>query len=509
MANYVVRPTSSVSGSGLTASAGTVLGCVGDNSDTTFVYNPGSTTKRYEFGLGAPSIAADEYVARVGYSMRTKSASTTPNYTVGSVVYRSTDSLPGVSTMYADSPSFTTAEVAYSNVSWSVADCASLRQSLYDGRSSSSWARTDHADIWATIYTIKRATATSANFTSSASKPTFSVSVTATIDWEATASEMQFRVIEHQVWIESGGTAPGTGTFVGTIAVTSEWTASGTQNFFVQFDRAIANGTYKFYVRAIRRRANGASSADTIGAWSTGYTLTQSVTLPTAPTVSATYDQTNDRVQVSVTPVTTSGYTTPTMDVERTIDGGTTWTTIRGGSDVAGTFGSASTFYDYEAPRGVTLQYRANVTALYTSSGFYNTSSYSTTATGSITADTWNLKVPENAALNDIDVNVVNQPGEEVSEDLGVFRPLDRRYPVIVAGTLSGWDGDLNIITTTAAEWTALKAVIESQKVLLLESPFGWAKYIRLVGGAKTAIAGTPTAPRRTVAVAYVETTAP
>ena len=171
-------------------------------------------------------------------------------------------------------------------------------------------------------------------------------------------------------------------------------------------------------------------------------------------------------------------------------------------------FASAVTVYDYEMPRGVSTIYRARVNAYSvgypTSSAFVNSSS----ATVTLNAE-WAIKSPTTPALNVNAVEVVDTPTEELTEDLGVFRPLDRRYPVVVAGQLGGYDGTLCIYTTTSAEWTAIRGLLESQQVLYLESGFGWSKYIRLVSGARVEIMGTTNAPRRKIEVSYVEVSAP
>lgn len=170
-------------------------------------------------------------------------------------------------------------------------------------------------------------------------------------------------------------------------------------------------------------------------------------------------------------------------------------------------FASSITVYDYEMPRGISVSYRARMIA--TAGTISNVGAYSAGNSGSVTATNWNLKCPENSAINDLDINVVGQPTEDMSESVGVFRPLDRRYPIVVSGSLGSWDGSLEIITLTAAEWTSLITLLEVQKVLLLESPFGWSKYIRIVGGVRTKISGTPTAPRRHIVFDYVQTIAP
>lgn len=171
-------------------------------------------------------------------------------------------------------------------------------------------------------------------------------------------------------------------------------------------------------------------------------------------------------------------------------------------------FIATATVYDYEMPRGTSISYRSRVNAY--SVGYPTSSPYSSSSSSSIPVNAeWALKAPLTPTLNVSTLEVVDTPTEELTEDLGVFRPLDRRYPVVVAGQLGGYDGTLCIYTTTSAEWTSVKALLESQQVLYLESGFGWSKYIRLVSGARVEIMGTTNAPRRKIEVSYVEVSAP
>lgn len=184
-----------------------------------------------------------------------------------------------------------------------------------------------------------------------------------------------------------------------------------------------------------------------------------------------------------------------------------TWTGAANASTSVAVDHAPLSFYDYESPRGVTVWHRARISA--TLNGAPITSGPSGLLSSLLSADGWNLKVPETSALNVINTSVVGTISENINEDLGVFRPLDRRFPVIDAGTMTGWDGELRLNTSTASEWSAIQDVIEAQKVLLLESPFGWSKYIRIVNGAKVSTLGTPTAPFRSVTMSYVETDSP
>lgn len=200
-------------------------------------------------------------------------------------------------------------------------------------------------------------------------------------------------------------------------------------------------------------------------------------------------------------------YSSPYVTVERSHDGGVTWESVRGLTALGVSFGAATIRYDYEAERGEVVYYRARISA-YTG-GVLNTSANTPNASVTLTETTWNLKCPQAPDLNFIGITVLAKPTEEISEDLGIFRPDGRRYPVVVSGTLTGWDGEITVMTDNAADWAKVKALVEAQAVLFLESPFGWSKYIRLSQGAKTTIEGTVTTQRRSASLAYVETSSP
>lgn len=512
MATYILRPTAVYNNGGGTtpSAAATVLTNIGDNSDTTSVTNSANGYIYWTFTLPTPSVAGDEFVCRIGQSIRWSSTGTTDAY-VGGVIYRQgVDPTPaGIPVVNAkNQATAVSTELGYILANGSSTWVTPKIKYRWTSQRTSTNTPVTY-DVWGTIYTLKNATATPAATTwSTSTYPTVNVDLTATIDWEAGTFDWQnLRKVTADVRIESGGTGVGTGTLVATGTTDSLFTATGTNTVSVAIGTSIANGTYKIYARAIRHRENETSiGADQYGAWSTAATLTMSMTPPNAPTMTLTADQTLDRMAIAVTPVTSSGYTSPTFDVERSYDNAT-WTNVRGCTGVAGTFGSATTVYDYEALRGVTVYYRAHVSAI--SGTVLSTSGYSSTLSATINTIDWNVKCPENSALNMYSALVTGSPSEQLNEDLGIFQAIDRKYPVIVAGTLGGWDGELTIQTATSSDWSTLKALLESQKILLLESPFGTSKYIRSIGKPTVAISGTSSAPRRTVSISFIETDAP
>ena len=513
MATYKVLPTSVVEKSGvLTPSANaTIVTNLSDSSDTTVVTNSGAKVAKYVFGLQTPSVPADEFVARVGASLRWK-GNTAGSYTVGARVYRSTDNKPaGAFTLTPNiTTGFTTTETGYTSVDWPVADMSKLRALWVDNRAKSSWATVQHAELFGTVYTIKHATAVPQNVTESSSVfATIPVDVTAVIDWETDALEWQNLLnVTVEVRVESGGTGVGTGVLVASKSATSFFQVSGTETINVPLTTALANGAFKVYARALRYRDDGLVRADQYGAWSSAATLTMAAPLPTAPTFAVEVKPLASAVKLTVTPVATSGYTTPLMTVERSDDDGATWQPVRFASRVPATFGAASIIYDMEAPRATVVKYRSRVAA--TLSGvFVNDSLWSTTQIATVPANGWTMKELANPSHNFVDVVVVGEPSEGIEEDVGVFRPLGRKYPVIVNGTISGWDGQVSVICNTATEWESLRTIIESREVVLLESPFGWSKYVRIMTGVQSVMSGTYTTPRRAVNLSYLEVARP
>ena len=518
MATYIFRPNGYYGGSPYTVTNATsnadMATKLGDNSDTTSVSHSNTVPLQSYFTTAGVTVASDEFIVRVGNSMRVSGSGIAPNtngVAVGVQAWRTIDNPPtNITVQNLAVTSTVTYEVSQTLVQWSRADVASgARITWQDGRNAPTQVTTYTYDIWGTLYTIKQATATPSLVNSTASYVTVPVTLAATIDWESSASDAsKLRRVDYEVRIESGGTGAGTGTLVSSTTGYYQFTATGSQVVNVTMPDAIANGSYKIYARAYRWRDSQTTPlADQYSAWSTAATLTQSVTLPNAPLITTSIDQPNVHATITVTPQTSTGYTSPLIDIQRSDDGGTTWTNVRNGYGIAGAFGTGYSVDDYEAARGVSVLYRARVRA--TNTGVQNASAWAN-ATGLTLTDTnWNLKVPENSALNMYSVRVVNDPSETLTEDLGVYRPLDRRYPVVVAGQLGGWDGKLEIVTATSAEWAALKAILEAQKVLLLESAFGWNKYIRITGGADATMLGSATAPRRRVDLTYVQTTAP
>ncbi len=180
---------------------------------------------------------------------------------------------------------------------------------------------------------------------------------------------------------------------------------------------------------------------------------------------------------------------------------------MRGATSLAGTFATKATLYDYEAPRGAGahLPRRDRGDDL----DQQLVSVYATSRRGgTLSCSGWNLKCPLDPALNALDVLVDKDPEWSQSEDAAVFRPVGRRYPVVVSMSLGGADGSLSVTCHTDAEWAALEALRDYAGTLLLESPYGWARYVRILSRSWTET-GAPEAARRRVTFSFLEVEAP
>lgn len=511
MSTFVIRPTSLTSriGSTTPSTAATVVSYLSDNSDTTFVtHNEANGPLRCAFNLAAPTIPANEFAARLGWSIRYK-GDVNGLYTIGANVIRPNEDPSGYPAIRPNSSAaFTTTQLAYKVTNWPNTDFSSLQYYWYSNRYTGTNA-VEHAELFATVYTLQKATATPQGKTETQSVfPTIAVDTAVVLGWESSTFDWQnLRKVTVELRVKQGGVSADDGTLISQTTATFNATATGTTTLQIQVPDALQNGTYKVYARALRYRESTEISSDQYGAWSSAATLTMNTPVPAAPTVTATADQAIDRVTINVTPVATTGYLNPFIYLQRSDDGGVSWVPVRNAFSIAGSFGAPTTFYDFEAPRGQSVEYRAYVEA--SKSGFINQGLYSTHQAVVLTVDKWNLKAPLNLGIDAIGINVIGKPEESMQEDMGIFRPLNRKYPVVVSGTISSWDGTLTVQTRSNLEWQTLKAIVESQKVLYLESAFGWSKYVRLTNGAKAALAGTSSFPIRTVNLQYVEVSKP
>ncbi len=207
---------------------------------------------------------------------------------------------------------------------------------------------------------------------------------------------------------------------------------------------------------------------------------------------------------------TPGGYTSMTALVERSDDGGTTWTAVYGGPFTIDAATETYQILDYEASRGSqtvggTPEYRAKAIAMNTANGLTISSDYTTPVTVATTNDgQWWLKSLVNPALNVSRVRVKENVPYKIEEEVGVFYPLGTGPAVVVHGDLHGENGSLQIITRGPAERTALDLLVGRQDTLFLQDQQGYGKRIQWVGRARV-LEGTATPENSTYSLDYVQ----
>lgn len=180
---------------------------------------------------------------------------------------------------------------------------------------------------------------------------------------------------------------------------------------------------------------------------------------PAVPTINATAESSAGRIRVDVTAVAGDA-TTEAIDIERSYDGGATWTLVE---RVTGT----ATVYDYSAPNGVVATYRAR--SLHNYGGLFAFSAWAQdTATWS--SSSWWLKDPTDPTAS-LEVRLrtfgsVTRPARQ-----GDFQPLGAAFPIVVRDTAGSARGVLTIAIDTAAERDAIEALLSALPIVLVQGP--------------------------------------
>lgn len=261
----------------------------------------------------------------------------------------------------------------------------------------------------------------------------------------------------------------------------------------------LANDTYRAYVRA----AKDVNSAPFYSAWDYEQFVIN-VVPPATPTVTAAFSTVSNAVTVTATAgALAGGYTSHVVDISRSADGGLTWDDVRSGTSLVPNGSLQVTVVDYEAPRGGTVLYRART--IGTNATDQVPSAYSTVSSVSVTNDgKWWLKAVRRPAINMGGVRVTGDLPVEVSQEAAVFKPIGATRSIVVVGNEHGDDGSLDMFTTGNAEWEQLRELLTHTSTLLLQSPFGEQKLIRISKRSFTTT-GVAANPTRRISVDYVE----
>lgn len=259
----------------------------------------------------------------------------------------------------------------------------------------------------------------------------------------------------------AGGFDPATSTATTEIGSSAGYPAGADSSW--QVAAILPNDTYRAYVR-VAQTVNGAAH------WSAfAYSeFTINVALPAVPTLTLTPDNANGRIRVQAADNTGTA-TTDYLFLERSLDSGTTWTPVRLAATDPDPLTPDADVYDYEAPNGATMQYRARAAHSYTGVLAY---SAWTTGSASWSSNDWWLKHPNQPELN-MTVRVRSFKTVQRAGRQGVLQPLGATVPVVVSDTRESTKGSVTVRLDSTSEQDAVDALLDTVGTLLLQSPAG------------------------------------
>lgn len=244
----------------------------------------------------------------------------------------------------------------------------------------------------------------------------------------------------------------------------------GEDNSVLCTTRLANSGTFRAYVKVAHRLSNGGTLW---GPWDFN-DFTTNYTAPAAPTLTASAH--NERVMLTLTPP--AGPWTPDIDyfmIERSLDGGVTWSTFRYGTAVLSTglpdLTTPQILYDYEVPYYTTVQYRAF--SVSTDLGFDLLSVASATASVSISQQAIWLKDPIDATLNTAFPEEGGWLSKTKARQRTFHRPLGRSKPVVTRGTIDAYAFSIVFTVIGSTKWDKLIALLNNQRTLYIQTPKG------------------------------------
>lgn len=280
--------------------------------------------------------------------------------------------------------------------------------------------------------------------------------------------------------------------------------------------------TYRAYVRAAKLLGGDQYH---YSSWALA-TFTISITPPAAPVLDAVGAE-NEAGRIAITISHPGGSPAASyLTVEYSDDAGASWANVRNAGQIAapnppvggsatdpytasylatygtlvpGTAGSV-TVYDHEAPPLAVRQYRARALAL--SAGLIIAGPNSATNSGRFEPRLWWLKDPSDPTLN-LEIPVLGPDSSELDEPAAEFAALGRARPIILADDL---DDDLpehsehTLLVRGADPYARVRRLLVAQRILLLQSPFGDHRYVRIIAR-RVSRTLTPTNPRREITI--------
>lgn len=298
---------------------------------------------------------------------------------------------------------------------------------------------------------------------------------TPTILWTYSDAESEPQEACHlRIFTDAVASGPGFNPLTSQSAYDSTLVYANIRRIDIPVEQLLPPGAYVAYLRATDTGSNSRWSD-----WATR-NFTVYYTIPPPATLTATPDQANARVNLVIGWPTGSSQ----VEVQRSADGGSTWETLRWGRFAVSPTAGSVLIFDYEAPLGIDLLYRARAIvssgappALITRITNWSAS------TAPVTLDVgWWLTDPYQPIGNNVRVCPRWENLESKSRERVAFHePLGRDRAVWTADTVLGEEIDLRLRFRSEAEYQAFEALRRRQVTLLLRSDMpGVQWYVRL-----------------------------
>lgn len=239
-------------------------------------------------------------------------------------------------------------------------------------------------------------------------------------------------------------------------------------------------GTFRAFLRAADE-----NSAGRFGGWTyVAFTISNhNGDDPETPTVVVETDEDNARIRLRIGSTPNAVHLTPEQyDVQRSADGGVTWTTVVGSPFLRQA--ATTIVYDRFCPREQALSYRVRSRRLDTTS-FYPVgypegdtffSPWVTSLTVALTSDgnSWLQAADDTDGSLDLAFTQVGTLFDlESSEDQSVFYAESREDPIIFGGTVHLRVGTLTLVLTDDLQWEQFQQLRALRGKLLLRTLYG------------------------------------
>ena len=266
--------------------------------------------------------------------------------------------------------------------------------------------------------------------------------------------------------VAAGGFDPDeTPTFFASGIQAASFTTAGAWDY----DLTLPDGDYEAFART-------AVTVNGERLWSDWESLafTMDVDDPAHPLLFVEPQASSGRIKLTLAPVAGGAVTTDLFEVERSDDGETTWNDIRtvNGDGTITNTGAAIVTFDYEAPNGVEVVYRAR--SLHDYEPGYSASEWVEVLAG-WASESWWFKHPTEPELNfeaggEL-AEMMSHPGYSRAARQGVFQPIGRGDALVVTDKRGPRQGRMGVKLLSFVAKQHLDSLVEEESPVFVQAP--------------------------------------